>query len=44
MALAEVETLVLIVRAWLVNTSGSSSVGAFIDSGLHLVQEIVDIE
>jgi hypothetical protein len=44
MALAEINTVGGVVVDWLVHTGCGRGIGAFIDSRLHLIEEIVNIE
>lgn len=43
MALAEVDTRVSVVVAWLLDSSGSRCVGVLIDGRLHLLQELINV-
>lgn len=42
-ALSEIDGLVSIVCAWLLNTSCSCGVRALVDSRLHLLQKLIDV-
>jgi len=42
-ALSKIDSLVRIVSTWLLNACCSCSVGALIDSRLHLLEELIDV-
>lgn len=43
LALAEVDGRVGVMGAWLLNACGGSSIGALINGGLHLFEELVNV-